>query len=288
MLLFDGRQHASYIDATIKNLLETQKNTGTLLIVLVGDNASSTKYIQNKIKLCDQFGIKTRFDHIPSDLSDAQIVQTITASFNLVEVQGGILQMPLPRKTLNAVLPQLPPQKDVDLLFPANVSAFFNNDFKLLSPVVRGFLYFVQVSTLDKNVQVTPSTHNIDLLTNFRQTCLSKTFTIIGHGELVGKPIAHLITALGGKVQIIPRYKRGDRIQSDYLILGTGAPNLVDIQDVNSDCHILDFGTAVVEGKIQGDLSLSKAENHRGLVSASPGGIGPIVLRFLLLNFLKH
>lgn len=288
MLLFDGRQHASYIDATIKNLLETQKNTGTLLIVLVGDNASSTKYIQNKIKLCDQFGIKTRFDHIPSDLPDTQIVQTITASFNLVEVQGGILQMPLPRKTLNAVLPQLPPQKDVDLLFPANVSAFFNNDFKLLSPVVRGFLYFVQVSTLDKNVQVTPSTHNIDLLTNFRQTCLSKTFTIIGHGELVGKPIAHLITALGGKVQIIPRYKRGDRIQSDYLILGTGAPNLVDIQDVNSDCHILDFGTAVVEGKIQGDLSLSKAENHRGLVSASPGGIGPIVLRFLLLNFLKH
>ena len=72
----------------------------------------------------------------------------------------------------------------------------------------------------------------------------------------------------------------------DLLILSAGVPNLVKGQDIEPNTHVVDFGSAVVNGKSTGDLDKNSALSHLSVVSPSPGGMGPLVVRYLIMNFL--
>ena len=258
MKIFDGKFHAEILENRIAEHLSGNPCVKTLLIVQIGENLSSDKYIGLKTRFCEKHGIPCEVMRLSGALSDAEIRARVGEAFAREDVGGGIIQLPLPRPSLAGVLSLIPSQKDVDCISgrpPADT----------LSPVVRAFDYFTSVS----------------------KTHLSRNRVyIIGRGAVVGTPIQKFAEKSGAIVITTEDYKAGQKVSADFVVLSAGVPRLVKGEDISVGAHVADFGSTVVDGKITGDLDLGSELNHLGLISPSPGGAGPLVVRFLIMNFL--
>jgi methylenetetrahydrofolate dehydrogenase (NADP+) / methenyltetrahydrofolate cyclohydrolase len=134
-----------------------------------------------------------------------------------------------------------------------------------LPPVVRAFQLFLKDAGIDLH---------------------TKRCIVIGYGDLVGKPISFFMLSHGAKVTVLDNYNTGQPLEADLLLLSTGHAGLVTGPAVSANCHVVDFGSTIVEGKTLGDLALTSELGHLGWVSPSPGGMGPLVVRYLVMNYL--
>ncbi len=266
MTIFDGRLHAQKLEEEILKAVKNGVKSGVnLVIIQVGDNTASEKYINLKLKLCEKVGVQTKFIKIQPYLPDSEILLQIQQIMDSPDTGGCIIQMPMPRLSLNSALDLIPLSKDLDLLSSKSMDQFMSGNFEKLPPVVRAVDYFLK-------------TNGIDLQ--------DKSATVVGFGQIVGKPVAHFLSSLGAKVSILDDYKTGAYLQSDLLVLSAGVPNLVNGEDISSGCAVIDFGSSILEGKTVGDLNMRSALDHLSNISPSPGGMGPLVVRFLVMNFL--
>ncbi len=261
MTLFSGKEHAALLEKKILEVSEDIRKSYSLLIVQIGDDLSSTKYINLKKKLCEKVGITVEF--LPLTGNEENIRDIVSSHFHKSSVNGGIIQLPLPTNDLYDCLNLIPVEKDVDLLSQVAKDIFYSGNFTKLSPVIRALDYFIKFVNFSFGKVV-----------------------IVGDGLLVGKPSYHFLKTLGFDVIIITNYKTGDYIDADLLVLSVGIPNLVLGQNIKAGCHVVDFGSSVVEGVVVGDLSKDSVIDHLGCISLSPGGVGPLVVRFLVMNLL--
>ena len=266
MKIFDGREHAKLLDKRIKAYLEQNPAEGALGIVQVGDDFGSEKYIEIKKKYCKSLGISTKVLKIDQNLSDKIIYGMVKEFIDDVNIKGVIIQLPLPRKSLNKILNLIPIEKDVDLLTSQSMTKFYADDFTKLSPVIRAFKYFLQKNSI-----------NLE----------NKKCIILGKGVLVGKPIGKYVEHLKARTDILSKYSAGTPLNCHLLVLGAGVSNLVMGEDIIPECNVVDFGYSVIDGRCVGDLCLDSKLNHLGVISSSPGGLGPLVVRFLIMNFLN-
>lgn len=265
MQIFDGKEYAKVLEKRIVDRLMDRPIDGVLSIVQIGKNASSEKYIQIKKKLCEKLGIPIDTHYMDDGLSDPEIYKRVGDIFNDDEVLGGIIQLPLPRKSLSNVLRLIPLEKDIDVISEEGSKKFYSGDFKKLSPIVRAVKFFI-----DENKTPTAGL----------KVC------VIGDGELVGKPIIHYLKQLEAEVRVLSNYNGECKVSCQLLVLTAGIPKLVRGENISNGCNVVDFGSSVVEGKCVGDLDLNSKLDHLNIVSPSPGGVGPLVVRFLLMNLL--
>jgi methylenetetrahydrofolate dehydrogenase (NADP+) / methenyltetrahydrofolate cyclohydrolase len=274
MQIFDGKFHSILLEEQIaKHIGENGRPEGVLLIVQVGSDPSSQKYISLKLKLCEKFGLKTRYSLLSSTSSDEELYRSVANEFGSPEVRGGIIQLPLPRVSLKGLLDLVPVEKDLDLLSSRARDDYDKGENLFVPPVVRSLQYFIEASgslILEKSDNSFP---------------VMKA-AVIGHGMLVGQPAATHLKNIGFEVDIINDYKRGKKLDYQLVVLSAGVPGLVSGEDLLPGSHIIDYGSSVVDGKVVGDLDLSSPMDHLGVVSMSPGGVGPLVVRFLIMNFL--
>ncbi len=285
MEVFESKYHTQKIDEYLQFQINKNPPKKSLLIILIGDDAASLKYISVKIKLCEKLGIKVRLERFSETLTDVEISLKVVSLFNSPDIGGGIIQIPLSRESLYKILELIPIEKDVDLLSSTKIDRYYNGDFSCLPPVVRACNYWLLQSSIGDTPNVVTCIDIKSTLALLTDNIAGKKITILGSGRLVGKPIFNMMNYFGAQVISNENYHKGDKIYSDYLILGTGIPNLVRGEDVSENCHILDFGTAKIGDKVVGDFDRESETGHLGKVSFSPGGIGPVVVRFLLLNF---
>lgn len=286
MQKFDSKIHSEKIDTYIKTRIKHNQPKGELLIILVGDNPASVKYIGVKMKLCENLGVPVRLEEIDPNLSDTEILTKIENLFTDPKVAGGIIQLPLPRESLTKALEIIPTYKDADLISSTNIQRFYASDFSRLPPVVRAFNYFLLNALLGDTLQLEKYIDQSMYQSALQNSLPKLKGYIIGNGFLVGRPLAHYLNSFTTPIQSTENYTSGTKIYSDFLVLGAGHPNLIAGEDISAKCNVIDFGTTVVDGKIVGDLNKNSKCDHLGLVSFSPGGIGPIVVRFLIINFL--
>jgi methylenetetrahydrofolate dehydrogenase (NADP+)/methenyltetrahydrofolate cyclohydrolase len=178
-------------------------------------------------------------------------------------VKSVVVQLPLPLQRLYSLLTKIPYEKDADVLSEGTKRKFYSGDFSRVPPVVRSCEYFLDSNDIE-----------ID----------GKNVFLIGFGELLGKPLGFYLENRGANITWTENYRTGDKIATDLIVCSTGRPNLVNGQDISAGCHVIDFGSSIVDGKTVGDLSLESELKHLGIVSPSPGGMGPLVVRFLLMN----
>jgi len=291
MILFNGKHHSKVLETRIKESLFTINPFNKLAIVMIGEDPASQKYVSLKENTCNRLGIKTFVELINQNQDDKAIFSRVKDIFNDNQVSGGIIQLPLPRKSLKSVLGTIPLEKDIDMISSKSMRRFYSDDFSKLSPVVRSLEYFLAVNEV--NTQ--------DLAV-----------TVIGNGFLVGRPVSYFLLEKGAKVTVLDSmafvekdknsvpglpvtfnqinyrdsYNKGDKLGCDLLVLSAGVPNLVNGEALKEGCHVVDFGSAVVNGKTVGDFDLESDLGHLGVISPSPGGMGPLVVRFLIMNFL--
>ena len=266
MTLFDGKQEAKKLDVFIAEKVKESSSLGKLIIIQIGNNEVSEKYVELKLKVCSRLGISADYVFLHDSMKDEEIHASVEEIVNDESTQSAIIQLPLPRQSLKNILNIIPPDKDIDILSSTNQFRYYSNKLCWDPLVVRALNYFLETNDID---------------VRNREIC------IIGNGFLVGRPISHYVNLKKGIVTVIDNYVHGNFLNYQTIILSAGVCKLVNATDIVSGAVVIDFGSSMLNGKVTGDLDLKSNMSHLKIVSPSPGGMGPLVIRFLILNHLR-
>lgn len=265
MLLY-GKEIANKIIEELKQ--EAQKRKLCLAIVQVGDNEVSASYIRKKQEKVAELGIKVKLERLSDSLSENELKKAVSRITAQKEVDGMIVQFPLPRHILTqSVLDCIPPEKDVDVLSSAAFGRFvLDAEGALLPPVVSAVERLLQEAEV--NLQGTE-------------------VTVVGAGRLVGLPLALWLTQKKATVHVAnARTKELATLtkKSDVVISGAGKPGLITGDIIKKGAVVVDVGAALDTGQIKGDINKESVEKVARAVAPVPGGVGPLTVAYLLRN----
>ncbi|MBT9252379.1 MAG: bifunctional methylenetetrahydrofolate dehydrogenase/methenyltetrahydrofolate cyclohydrolase FolD [Brockia lithotrophica] len=267
----DGKRLAESVRREVARDVEALSARGIvphLAVLLVGDDPASGVYVRQKVKAAQEVGIRSTVRHLPAEASEDEVLAEIAALGNDEDVDGILVQLPLPRHISEArVLEAIPPEKDVDGFTPANMG-------RLLTGVGEYF------------IPCTPQ----GILRILRETGVplrGKRAAVIGRSNIVGKPTALLLLAEDMTVSVLhSRSERPEEVarEADVLVVAVGRPHLVTRNYVKPGAVVVDVGINRLEdGRLVGDVH-PEVEELAGWITPVPGGVGPMTVAMLLAN----
>ena len=275
MQLLDGKKLSKKIELQVtdevKKLKETCGCTPGLAVVLVGQDPASSAYVNMKKKACDRVGFYSITHDMPETISQEAIEKTIIMLNNDTNVDGILIQLPLPKHIDTTKLLELvTPEKDVDGFHPYNVGRLVTN--------------------LDGFVPCTPL-GVMELLKEYNIDVKGKNCVVVGASNIVGKPMASLLLNADATVEICHIFTddlKKHTLNADVLLVGVGVINLITEDMVKDDVIIVDIGVSrTKEGKLVGDVDFLNVSKKCSYITPSPGGVGPMTIAMLLSNTLK-
>lgn len=242
----------------------------TLAVIHVGDNPASQTYVRNKVKACEEVGIKSKVIHFGEDTSEEVLKVIIDWLNNDSQVDGILVQMPLPKHLdENRIISMIDPSKDVDGLHPINVGALFTGQDGLVPCTPLGIMEILREAKVELE---------------------GKHAVVLGRSQLVGMPVAKLlmdknctVTVCHSKTKDIEKICR----EADILIAAVGVPKLVKKDWVKEGAVVIDVGINRVDGKLVGDVDFDDVMGKAGVVTPVPKGVGAMTVAMLLQNTLK-
>lgn len=275
MQLLDGKALSKKIEiqvtADVKKLKESCGCTPGLAVVLVGQDPASEAYVNMKKKACDRVGFYSITHDMPESISQEAIEKTITMLNNDTNVDGILIQLPLPSHINTTKLLELvSPEKDVDGFHPFNVGR--------LTTGLDGFVPCTPLGVMELLAE-----YNIDVK--------GKNCVVVGASNIVGKPMASLLLNANATVEIChidTDDLKKHTIDADMIFVGVGAINLITEDMVKQGVVVVDIGVSrTKEGKLVGDVDFEKVSKKSSYITPSPGGVGPMTIAMLLSNTLK-
>ncbi len=275
MTLLDGKMLSQRVKDEIKAQTSELRASGVepaLAVILVGDDAPSHTYVNNKAKACEQCGVKSFVYKLAQNTTQSELLALInTLNFD-DSVDGILVQLPLPKHIDKAViLEAISVHKDVDGFHPFNVG-LLNTGFEgaLLPCTPLGVVRLLKA--YDINVE-------------------GLNAVIIGASNIVGRPMATMLLNLGATVSIchiktkdLSLYTR----QADLIVVAAGCANLLKADMVKDGVIVVDVGINRLEnGKLVGDVDFESVSKKASFISPVPGGVGPMTIAMLLENTLK-
>ncbi|MFN3700124.1 MAG: bifunctional methylenetetrahydrofolate dehydrogenase/methenyltetrahydrofolate cyclohydrolase FolD [Alphaproteobacteria bacterium] len=270
--LIDGKAAAAALREQIASSVSTSSVKPGLAVILVGDDPASHVYVGNKIKACEQTGIRSFECRLPENASQKDVQDAIN-SFNAdPDVHGILLQLPVPAHLdSDALIQSIAPEKDVDGLS-------FVNQGKLVAGDASGL------------VPCTPQ-GSLMLIKSVRSDLSGLHAVVIGRSLLFGKPMAQLmlqenctVTMAHSKTRRLPDICA----QADILIAAVGRPEMVKANWIQLGAIVIDVGINRLEsGKLCGDVATQEAMGIASAITPVPGGVGPMTIACLLKNTLK-
>jgi methylenetetrahydrofolate dehydrogenase (NADP+)/methenyltetrahydrofolate cyclohydrolase len=265
MQLFDGNYHAKVLDDSIRKYVTEHPLAEKLCIVQVGENPASGMYINLKVNKCNELGIPVTVKYFATGTDESTLLQNVMHFSHDETVKSIIIQLPMPFGFSNKALDALSYEKDVDCLSMQAKVKLYNGTSMRFPPIIRSTQHFMSVNALN---------------------ITGKKVVVVGSGELVGKPLMYYFKTKGAEVTEITSYKKGTKLDGELVVLGTGNPSLVIGTDIVPNANVIDFGSTIVAGRAVGDLDMNSDLSHLNFLSPSPGGMGPLVIRFLIMNHL--
>ncbi|MBT5953224.1 bifunctional methylenetetrahydrofolate dehydrogenase/methenyltetrahydrofolate cyclohydrolase FolD [bacterium] len=288
MQTIDGKKVSEKLLETLKLEIEGLISSGNrrpgLAVILVGEDPASATYVGRKKKVCESLGMKS-FDFVLSaSVTEEELVALIERLNNDQEVDGILLQVPLP-KGLNErkLLDLISHEKDVDGFHPVNVGKLLLGlpTFKSCTPYgVCELLKAYSVETAGKHV------------------------VIIGRSNIVGKPLSAMLVQKSepgepGNATVTVCHSRTQNLKeitrtADILIAAIGQPLFVKEDMVKEGAVVIDVGVNRVDDasrergyKLVGDVEFGGASKKASLITPVPGGVGPMTIAMLMKNTLK-
>lgn len=267
----DGKKVALKYRAEIKEFLEcrviSNRKIPCIAIVLVGNDGGSIYYSKNQIKLCKDLGVNAKHVHLSEDISESELIQCIENLNNDSNIDGIILMLPLPKHLDEKVITsKISYKKDLDGLTDVNCGKFYKGEKCFIPCTPRGI---------------------IELIKSTGISIEGKNAVIIGRSNIVGKPVAQLLLNENATVTIC-HSKTKDLKQicktADILIAAVGRPKFVDESFVKEDAVVIDVGTTMVNGKLQGDVCFDEVIDKVAYVTPVPGGVGSMTTTMLIKN----
>jgi len=238
-----------------------------LVSVSVGDTAAAELYVRNQQRQAEAAGVGFEARNYPTDTSLEQLTGILQGLNADPRVNGVIIQRPLPAHIPVKVLQKaVHPLKDVEGMHPASIGNIVYNDLALGPCTAVAAVEILK--TLPLKIE------GLDV-------------TVIGHSEIVGKPIAFLLMGLGATVTVCHHMTRSVAMHSraaDAVFVAVGKPGLVTGEMIKPGAALIDIGINRVEGKTVGDADFDSCAAVAGWITPVPGGVGPVTVATLMKN----
>ena len=261
-----------------------------LTVILVGDDPASHIYVRNKIKACEEIGIRSQKLAPPAAITTEELIGMVEDLNHRDDVDGILVQMPLPPQVdAKRVLMAVSPEKDVDGLHPLNAGNLMTN-----RPGPR---------------PCTPS-GIMEILKRHSIPISGSRAVVVGRSDLVGKPMAFLllhdhatVTMCHSRTKDLPGICR----EADILVAAMGKPALITGDFIKPGATVIDVGTNRIVDRAQaaaifarkperladfdkkgtilvGDVHPVDVAERAGAYTPVPGGVGPLTIAMLMVN----
>jgi methylenetetrahydrofolate dehydrogenase (NADP+)/methenyltetrahydrofolate cyclohydrolase len=282
MNLIDGKK-ISYekrieIEKRIEKIKQQTSKVPGLATILVGNNPASQVYIKSKIKACKDVGIKSFHHTLHENTSIENIISLIKNLNNDQEVDGILLQLPLPNnQDAQDCINAINPLKDVDGLHPFNAGLL--NLSKSWDEII------------EKNILVSCTPLGvIHMLQMSKISIAGKTAVVIGRSNLVGKPVSMLL--LANNATVIMAHSKTNNLKNlckdaDIIVAAIGKPKFVNKDFIKDGAVVIDVGINRTPDGLCGDVDFNSVKDMDINITPVPGGVGPMTITMLLENTLK-
>ena len=273
--ILDGKQIAKDILEDVSGKVSELKLSGwdpKLISIKVGTNPAVDLYIRNQRLKAEQVGIIFEEKEYPYDISANELKAAI-ANFNVdPKVTGIFLQRPVPDSIPIKILQRaIHPLKDVEGMHPTSIGNIVYNELELGPCTAMA---------------------SVELLRRTGQDLKGLDVVVIGHSEIVGKPIAFLLMAEGATVTVCHHMTKDVADHSrraDAVFVAVGKPNLITADMLKSGATLIDIGINRVtdeqgESIIVGDSDFDSCSAKAGWITPVPGGVGPVTVSYLMRN----
>ncbi len=287
MLVLDGKIASAAVKASLleqTNALKAAgKRTPHLAAILVGNNGASETYVASKVKNCEETGFGSSLFRFEETVTEADLLAQIEALNKDENVDGILVQLPLPKHIDDAkVIEAIDPKKDVDGFHPANVGK-----------LVQGLNTFIPATPYGVML----------MLEHFNIDTKGKRAVVIGRSNIVGRPMSILLSAEHPQgnctVTCCHRHTPKEDLidlcsKADIIVVAVGIPDFVDASMIKPGAVIIDVGitrvtdpTAAKGFRIKGDVNYASAITVASAVTPVPGGVGLMTIAGLLKNTMK-
>lgn len=287
MLVLDGKVASAAVKASLLEqttaLKAAGKRTPHLAAILVGNNGASETYVASKVKNCEETGFGSSLFRFEETVTEAELLAQIEALNTNENVDGILVQLPLPKHIDDAkVIEAIDPKKDVDGFHPSNVGR-----------LVQGLNTFIPATPYGVLL----------MFEHFKIETKGKRAVVIGRSNIVGRPMSVLLSSDHPQgnctVTCCHRYTpKEDLIEicskADILVVAVGMPDFIDASMIKPGAVIIDVGitrvtdaTAAKGFRIKGDVNYASAITVASAVTPVPGGVGLMTIAGLLKNTMK-
>lgn len=271
-LILSGKDVAAALLESLKPAVK--KLDPKLVVVQVGDDPASASYIKQKMKSCETVGMRHEHIHLPEQTTKEELFALVDRLNGDDDVTGFIVQVPLPAP-LQPHVPQLfraiEPKKDVDGFTAYNLGKMFLSiEFEHLPPATPAGI--------------------IELLRYYGIDVEGKHAVVVGHSNLVGKPLAVMLLNRNATVTVCHKWTKdlaAQTRQADILVSAVGKANLITKDMVKPGAVVIDVGTVRTAEGLRGDVDFDAVKDIASAITPVPGGVGPMTVASLIRNCVK-
>ncbi len=271
--LLEGKPLAEKIKAQIQQYLQQQKLIPVLASVIVGDNSGAQSYAKSQKKTAEALGVTYVLHELAASTTEADLIALIRKLNRDQSVNGVVIQMPLPAQIdYKKICAFIGPEKDVEGMHPANIGKIVFGKAAILPCTAAAVMELLAATGVD---------------------LAGKEAVIVGHSEIVGKPLAlllleklatvtvcHIGTSQAGKLE---EHVAG----AEVLIVAAGKAGLIKGQWIKEGAIVIDVGINRVADRIVGDVEFETASHRAAWITPVPGGVGPLTVAMLMRNLME-
>jgi len=270
--LLEGKPIADRIKEELKKEIAALENAPVLSSVLVGDNPGAQSYVKSQKKAAENLGIIYQLHVLPQETGEKALLEFVQELNRDKSVNGIIIQMPLPEHIdYKKISQHINPDKDIEGMNPANFGKLVFGQAKILPCTPAAVMELLKESGVD---------------------LYGKETVVVGHSEIVGKPVALMlldkfatvtVCHIGtSKAQKLEEHVR----KAEVLIVAVGRAGLIKGEWVRDGAIVIDVGINRVGDKISGDVEFEAAEKRASFITPVPGGVGPLTVTMLMRNLV--
>ncbi len=269
MVIMDGKSLQLEVIDNLKREVEELSSKPRLVIIQVGHDGPSNKYIEQKKIVGSKIGIEIIHINYEEDVTEDVIISKIEELNDNPTVNGIMVQLPLPNHLdSEKIIDRIDPLKDVDGLTTLNTGLLFDNKRCLVPCTALGVM-----DIIDK--------YNINLE--------GKHVVLVGRSTLIGKPLIACmlkrnatVTVTHSKTVNLGSITR----QADVLVVGVGIPKFIKANMVKDGSIVIDVGTNYVNEKLVGDVDFDEVKDKTSYITPVPNGVGRMTVSSLMKNVI--
>jgi methylenetetrahydrofolate dehydrogenase (NADP+)/methenyltetrahydrofolate cyclohydrolase len=272
--IIDGKSLAAELRASLGPAVAALAARGVqpgLAAILAGDDPASRAYLRNKVRACDEVGVRSQLHEFPLGVPEGALLECVAALNRDPRVHGILVQLPLPGHVdAERVLAAVSAAKDVDGFHAENLGALLRGAPRLVPCTPAGVMH---------------------LLDHAGVPLAGRHAVVIGRSNIVGKPLALLLLQRNATVTIC--HSQTTQLaelarRADVLVAATGRARMVGVEMVKPGACVIDVGTSRdSDGKLAGDVDFSAVKDVAGWITPVPGGVGPMTVAMLVANTVR-